>query len=109
LDEHGGPNHVGNFCYAPVHADSKTGKLMYTNSYYYLGQFSKFILPGAQRVATSSNRDKLISTSFLNPEGQLVVVVMNKSDDKLAFNLWINGKAAETTSLPHSISTYLIK
>ncbi len=23
LDENGGPNHVGNFCFAPVHADSK--------------------------------------------------------------------------------------
>ncbi len=108
LDEHGGPNHVGNYCYAPVHADSKTGKLIYTNSYYYLGQLSKFIVPGAQRVATSSNRDKLISTSFLNPDGQLVIVVMNKSDDRLSFNLWIKGKAAETTSLPHSISTYVI-
>ena len=109
LDEHGGPNHVGNFCFAPIHADSKTGKLIYTNSYYYLGQLSKFILPGAARVATSSNRDKLISTSFVNPDGALVVVVMNKSSDKLTFNLWIHGQAAETTSLPHSISTYVIK
>jgi glucosylceramidase len=109
LDEHGGPNHVGNFCFAPIHADSKTGKLLYTNSYYYLGHFSKFILPGAQRVATASNRDKLIATSFINPDGKLVVVVMNKSNDKLSFNLWIHGKAAETTSLPHSISTYVIK
>jgi glucosylceramidase len=109
LDEHGGPNHVGNFCFAPIHADSKTGKLIYTNSYYYLGHFSKFIRPGAERVATASNRDKLISTSFLNTNGELVVVVMNKSGDKLAYNIWIHGKAAETTSLPHSISTYVIK
>jgi glucosylceramidase len=109
LDEHGGPNHVGNFCFAPIHADSKTGKLIYTNSYYYLGQFSKFIVPGAQRVATSSNRDKLIATSFMNPDGELVVVVMNKSNDKLTYNLWIHGKVAETASLPHSISTYVIK
>jgi glucosylceramidase len=109
LDEKGGPNHVGNFCFAPIHADSKTGKLIYTNSYYYLGHISKFIRPGAERVATSSNRDKLISTSFLNPDGALVVVVMNKSSDKLTFNLWIHGQAAETTSLPHSISTYVIK
>jgi glucosylceramidase len=81
----------------------------YTNSYYYLGHFSKFILPGATRVATASNRDKLISTSFLNPNGELVVVVMNKSADKITFNLWMHGEAAETISLPHSISTYVIK
>ncbi|MEJ0080259.1 MAG: hypothetical protein WDM78_04710 [Puia sp.] len=26
LDEQGGPNHVGNFCFAPVHADLKKGR-----------------------------------------------------------------------------------
>jgi len=52
LDERGGPNHVGNFCYAPIHADTKTGELTYMNSYYYLGHFSKFVRPGAKRVAT---------------------------------------------------------
>ena len=31
LDERGGPNHVNNFCFAPAHADTKTGELMFTN------------------------------------------------------------------------------
>lgn len=109
LDEKGGPNHVGNFCFAPVHADLRTGKLIYTNAYYYLGHFSKFIRPGAKRIISSSNRDKLLTTAFINPDGKMAVVVMNKSDDKLVYNLWIDGKAAETTSLPHSISTFIIQ
>jgi len=108
LDENGGPNHVGNFCFAPVHADTKTGKLMYTNSYYYIGHFSKFILPGAKRISCSTNRDKLQSTAFLNPDGKIVVVVLNLSDEKLPFNLSISGKAAPVTSLPHSIITVII-
>ncbi|HVQ38470.1 MAG TPA: hypothetical protein VMS31_13100, partial [Pyrinomonadaceae bacterium] len=29
LDEKGGPNHVANFCFAPVHANTKTGELTY--------------------------------------------------------------------------------
>jgi glucosylceramidase len=108
LDQTGGPNHVGNFCFAPVHADTKTGKITYTNSYYYLGHFSKFIKPGAKRVSVSSSRDKLMSTGFINPDGSLVVVVMNSSDEKLSYNLWIDSTAVETTSLPHSISTLVI-
>ena len=48
LDEKGGPNHVGNFCFAPIHADTRTGELTYTNSYYYIGHFSKFVRPGAE-------------------------------------------------------------
>ena len=56
LDETGGPNHVGNFCFSPIHADTKNGKLIYTNAYYYIGHFSKFIKPGAKRIAASANR-----------------------------------------------------
>ncbi len=45
LDETGGPNHAGNFCFAPMHANVKSGQLLFTNSYYYIGHFSKFIRP----------------------------------------------------------------
>lgn len=108
LDEKGGPNHVGNFCFAPIHADLNTGKLIYTNSYYYLGHFSKFVLPGAKRIASASNRDKLLTTAFINPDGKVAVIVMNKTADALPYNLWIAGKSAAATSLPHSISTIII-
>jgi glucosylceramidase len=30
LLDHGGPNHVGNFCFAPLHADTVTDELIYT-------------------------------------------------------------------------------
>jgi glucosylceramidase len=105
VDENGGPNHVGNFCFAPVVADTKKGELVYTNSYYYIGHFSKFIRPGAKRIVSSSNRDLLETTAFQNTDGKIAVVVMNKSDQKLPFILWLNGKAVKTESLPHSIAT----
>jgi glucosylceramidase len=109
LDENGGPNHVGNFCFAPVHADTKTGKLIYTSAYYYIGQFSKFIQNGAKRISSSASRDNLLTTSFLNPDGSIVVVVMNRTDKAVPYYLWMKGEAAETTSMPHSISTLIIK
>ncbi|MBB2145708.1 glycosyl hydrolase [Pedobacter sp. LMG 31464] len=109
LDENGGPNHVGNFCFSPIHANIQTGKLMYTNSYYYIGHFSKFIKPGAKRIISSPSRSMLISTAFQNPDGSIVVVVMNSTDQKLPYHLWMQGNAAETVSLPHSICTLIIK
>ncbi|MGH9907294.1 MAG: glycoside hydrolase family 30 protein [Pyrinomonadaceae bacterium] len=105
LDETGGPNHVRNFCFAPVHADTKTGELIYTNSYFYIGHFSKFIRPGAKRIASSPSRSQLLSTAFMNPDGKVAVVVMNRSDQKIAYYLWLDGQAAEVSSLPHSIQT----
>ncbi|MDR1860232.1 MAG: cellulase family glycosylhydrolase [Bacteroidales bacterium] len=108
LDEQGGPNHVGNFCFAPLHADTKTGKLLYTNSYYYIGHFSKFIREGAVRIACSANRDKIQTTAFLNPDGQIVLIVLNTSDDRIAFNLCLFGKAVTVESRPHSIMSILL-
>jgi glucosylceramidase len=105
LDEIGGPNHVGNFCFAPVHGDTKTGKVSYTNSYYYIGHFSKFIKPGARRIIASSNRTDLLTTGFINEDGKVAVVVMNKGSKSLPYRLWIGGKAVEVTSRPHSIAT----
>lgn len=105
LDQTGGPNHVQNLCFAPVHADTRTGQLIYTNSYYYIGHFSKFIKPGAKRIETSPSRSQLIATAFENTDGSIAVVVMNSTDQKLPYYLWIDGKAAAVTSLPHSIAT----
>lgn len=105
LDETGGPNHVKNFCFAPIHADTRTGELIYTNSYYYIGHFSKFIRAGAKRVASSPSRSSLISTAFVNPDGKTSVVVMNAGDKKVSYFLWVDGQAAEVSSPPRSIQT----
>ena len=108
LDETGGPNHVSNFCYAPVHGDTQTGKLHYMNSYYYIGHFSKFIRPGARRISSSSMAKNLLTTAFLNQDGSIAVVVMNESDEEQPYFLWLDGKAAETHSPAHSIQTLVI-
>jgi glucosylceramidase len=108
LDERGGPNHVQNFCFAPIHADTKTGGLSYMNSYYYIGHFSKFIRPGAKRIISSSTTDQLLTTAFLNTDGRIAVVILNLSSQAQAFNLWLGGKAARTSSPAHSIITLVI-
>ena len=108
LDETGGPNHVGNFCFAPVHANIKTGALIYTNAYYYIGHFSKFIRPGAERVSSVATRSQLLTTSFVNKDGKLVVVVMNQSSAPLRYFLCIGGQAAEVKLPAHAIQTLVL-
>jgi glucosylceramidase len=108
LDETGGPNHVQNFCFAPVHADTKTGQLIYTNSYYYIGHFSKFIRPGAKRIISAASRSQLLTTAFINEDGKVVVVVMNQSKMKITYNLCIGSEAAEVNILPHAIQTLVL-
>jgi len=105
LDERGGPNHVGNFCFAPVHGDTRTGALTFTSAYYYIGHVSKFVRPGARRVATTTNDDGLLATAFVHPDGRLVAVVLNKTDTDKDLALWVDGRAAKAKSPAHSIVT----
>ena len=49
LNQNGGPNHVKNYCFAPIHANTQTNELIYTPSYFYIGHFSKFIRPKVQK------------------------------------------------------------
>ncbi len=106
LDERGGPNHVENFCFAPMHADTKTGELIYTPSYYYIGHFSKFIRPDAKRVSTVSSRSHLLSTSFMNKDGNTVTIVMNQSDLEIRYKLFVGTTSAVEVVIPaHAIQS----
>lgn len=107
LDQTGGPNHVGNLCFAPVHADVRSGELIYTPSYYYLGHFSKFIRPGAKRISTTSSRSLLMACSFENPDGTTATVVMNPTDMDIDFRLSIEDQGVSSRLPAHSIQTIL--
>lgn len=90
LDHTGGPNHVSNFCFAPIHADTRKDELIYTPTYYYIGHFSKFIRPNAKRISTTCSRSSLLSTSFLNKEGKMVTVVLNVGDSPINYKLIVD-------------------
>ena len=106
LDENGGPNHANNFCSAPIIADTKNDRLIFQSSYYYLGHFCRFIRPGAVRILCATTREDLEATAFANPDESIVVVVLNRTDERRNFSLQLFDRAGVSTLLPHSISTY---
>ncbi|MBX9808519.1 MAG: glycosyl hydrolase [Flavobacteriaceae bacterium] len=105
LDQNGGPNHVGNFCFAPIHADTDSGELIYTPSYYYIGHFSKFIHVDAKRVSTSVSQSSLLSTSFLNVDGKMVTIVMNQTNKTVTYNLIVASEKSVVVIPAHGIQT----
>ncbi len=109
LDQIGGPNHVENYCFAPIHGDTETGELIYTPAYFYIGHFSKFIRPGAKRVSTASSRSHLLSTSFLNTDSSLVSVVMNQGDEDIDYKLYVKSEAIPIKIAAHSIQTIVTR
>ena len=107
LDETGGPNHVQNLCFAPIHADTQHDSLIFTPTYYYLGHFSRFIDPGALRVSTSASRSTIESTSFQNPNGSMVTVVMNQTNAPINYTLIIEEQEVRTFIPAHAMQTLL--
>ena len=107
LDERGGPNHVQNFCFAPIHANTKTVELIFTPTYYYIGHFSKFIKPGALRVSTTTSRTTIESTSFQNPEGEIITVVMNKTNQKIGYKLIVGESETFIEIQPRAMQTII--
>lgn len=105
LDQNGGPNHVGNFCFAPIHGDTSNGELIYTPSYYFIGHFSKFIKPGAKNISNSVSRSQLIATTFQNPSGEFVTVVMNESNQELTYFLSNTNQVSEIKIPASAIQT----
>ncbi|MBR0277721.1 MAG: glycoside hydrolase family 30 protein [Clostridia bacterium] len=109
LDEKGGPNHVGNFCDAPIMADTKNDRIYIHDSYYYIGHFSKYIKKGARRIGSSKWSDSLDTVSFKNPDGEIITVVLNRSDKNENFSILIGTERADLKAEAHSIATYIIK
>ncbi len=105
LDEHGGPNHVGNLCSAPVLADASRTALHYQSSYAALGHFARFMQPGARRVLCAATREVLECTAALNPDGSVVVVVLNRGDERQRFSLQGSGMHSEVLLPARSIAT----
>lgn len=105
LDEKGGPNHVGNWCFAPIHADTRTGELIYTPSYYVIGHFSRFVRPEARRVSVASSRSNLLATGFVNQDGKLATIVMNPTDKAITYNYYVGTASAQVEIPAHAIQT----
>jgi len=106
LDMTGGPNHVYNLCSAPILADPATDRLFYQSSFYYIGHFSRYIRPGAERLAASPPAD-LPLTAFRNPDGSVAVVLLNRQDLPREVILEISGTKWRINLEPRSIVTAL--
>lgn len=107
LDQRGGPNHVGNFCDAPVIVNTETKQVSYGSSFYYIGHFSKFVRAGAHRIASGGGPAELQTVAFANPDGSLVTVVLNETDKVVSFTLAAGGDSLACAIPAHAIQTYL--
>lgn len=91
-----------------VHGNTITDKLTFTNSFYYIGDFSKFIRPGAKRMSSAKSSNSFNSTAFINRDTSIIIITMNSSDVPLKSSITMNSKTSKLNSKPHSMQTIVL-
>ena len=114
LGQDGGPNHVGNFCGAPIMIDVATQNIYYTPVYYVLAQFSRTIRPGdkaiqAYKYLDGLDDDAIHASATINPDKLLSVQVLNTSKQPVSYMLQIGVQYAEVNIAANALQTVRIQ
>ena len=110
LDENNGPQNGGYCpdCTGLVTVNSTNGNVTKNVEYYALGHFSKFVDQGATRIfstkTTDNDDDGIANIAFKNPDGSIVSIVHNASNQaesitvrmNKSFNYTLPGKSVVT-------------
>ena len=124
LDPAGGPVQQPNRgcprCTGIVAVDEQTHAVTYGLNYYQLGQVSKFVSPGAVRIASNSFVSNfrtptgvygatpgLDDVAFRNPDGSIALVADNSSGSRLRFVVAADGRSFRYALPPRTTATFV--
>ena len=107
--ETGGPYHNRDGgVKAQVYVDANKKNFILGPLYYTVGHFSKFIERGAVRIGSSSYNDAVKAAAFSNPNGDIVVVVLNRTETDVTPKIRLNNCTAEFKLPAKSLQTLII-
>jgi glucosylceramidase len=109
LDGGGGPNHAENWCIAPVIARPETDEVYYTPLYYVMRHFSRYIRPGAVRIGVDCEISGLMVTALRNPDGTIVVEILNQAERGDRFSLELDARYVEMSIPGSALQTIIIE
>jgi len=75
-------------------------------SYYIIAHASKFVRPGAVRIA-STDETTLPNVAFKNTDGSKVLIVLNPAKTSQTFNIQFNGKIVTSALNGGAVATYV--
>jgi glucosylceramidase len=111
LDQHNGPNTGGcHTCRGVVTVDtSKTPAIVTKNGdYYALGHATKFLRAGAMRIDSNNfENEKLLNVAFQNPDGSVVLMVLNNGSKSQQFSVAEAGTSFSYTLRVGSLVTFV--
>ena len=112
LDPSGGP-HVGGCSTCTGILTVGPGDTVTPDAEYYaLGHLSRFVQPGAVRIASTSFgttgwNGQIMDVAFVNPSGSTVLVAHNENDNPQSFSVSENGQSFDYTLPGDSLATFV--
>jgi glucosylceramidase len=108
LDPSGGPSMNCTTCTALVTVDNSADTATYNAEYYSLGQVSKFVKPGAVRIASNTfGSGNIEDVAFQNPDGSEALVVLNSNSSSAnTFGVDENGQYFDYTLPAGAVATF---
>jgi glucosylceramidase len=111
LDQKNGPNAGGcDTCRGLVTIDRSAmpARPSFTADYYAIGHASRFVHPGAVRIAsTDLGRASLETVAFQNSDRSVVLIVLNNAASAQTFTIAWHGKRISSTLPSGALATYL--
>ena len=77
-------------------------------SYYYIGHITKYIKPGAKRIAHSKYTNKIEVTTFQNLDNSIIIVLLNRTNETQKYVINLQDELYFSSIKPHSIITHII-
>lgn len=101
LDPSAGP-HLGGCgsCVGLITIDPSTSAVTLRNSYFQLGQLSKFVPVGSRHIASTVDAHGIVTAAFKNPSGQEILVAHNTNASSTTFTVSWNGRGSFSYTLP---------
>ena len=109
VDSKGGPYHNRRGgVKAQIYVNENEKTFTFGPLYYTVGHFSKFIKRGAIRIGSSSYSDAIKAAAFCNPDGEIVIVVLNTTERDASPSIRMNDCAAQFRLPAKSLQTLII-
>lgn len=107
LDQNSGPTNGGcTDCRGVVTIDTNSGQISYNVEYYVLGHASKFVVPGAARIDSSTYAGDIESVAFRNPDGSIALIALNAGSANKTFKVRWQGQSFTYTLPAGAVATY---
>ena len=80
-----------------------------TPTFYYISHFAKYLKPNCTKIHFNKFSENICVTAFQNPDKSVIIILLNKTDTNIEYNLCYQQFAWHDNLDSHAIVTFIIK